>query len=243
MCGLAHYFESEGLSTVLVGFVREHLQAYQPPRALWINFPMGRPLGKPNDPVYQKKVIRSAFELLDRGTGPVLEDFPGIIAVNDGRMGYALPSEYVFSTDDIGDVDALLVEVQREVAALRPAYDAAQAARGRTTVGASVMAIEALAPHVAAFVKGERPKSPRRGLSPLPGLKLAIEDLQAFYCEARTHRDGIDDIELLGEWFWIHTKAGLLIMWLEAKALDSEDKVLRQIVDLALVTPRFWSER
>ena len=49
---LAHFFESFGLSTVLVGFVKEHIEAIKPPRALWLDFPMGRPLGKPNDPDY-----------------------------------------------------------------------------------------------------------------------------------------------------------------------------------------------
>jgi len=240
--GLARYFEEEGLATVLVGFVREHIEAYQPPRALWLNFPMGRPLGRPNDPAYQKKIIRAAFELFDRASGPVLEDFPDVIPVKNGRMGYAIPPEYVFSADDIGDVDALLDEVQAEVAELRPAYNAAIAARGRTTVGASELEIKHLAPHIAAFIKGEKPKSPCKGLSPIPGLKLVIEDLQAYYSETRTHRDGIDDIELLGDWFWMESKAGQLIMWLEAVSLASEDTVLRQVVDMSLVTPRFWSE-
>ena len=241
MSGLARFFEEESLSTVLVGFVREHIQAYKPPRALWLNFPMGRPLGKPNDPEYQKKIIRAAFELLDHSAGPVLEDFPDVISVQDGRMGYAIPPEYVFSSNDVGDVDALLSEVQAEIASLRPFYDKAVDARGRTTVGASELGIEKLAPHIAEFVKGEKPKSPRKGLAPVPGLKLVIEDLQAFYTETRTHRDSIDDIELLGRWFWMETKAGLLIMWLEAVALEGSDKVLRQVVDMSLVTPRFWS--
>ena len=242
MSGLARHFEEEGFSTVLVGFVREHIEAYKPPRALWLNFPMGRPMGRPNDPEYQKNIIRAAFELFDRAAGPVLEDFPDVIAVRNGRMGYAIPPEYVFTIDDIGDVDALLAEVQAEVEGLRPAYDAAVVARGRTTVGASELEIEGLAAHIAAFVKGEKPKSPRKGLSPIPALKLVIEDLQAYYTETRTHRDGIDDFELLGEWFWMESKAGQLIMWLEAVSLESEDKVLRQIVDMALVTPRFWSD-
>lgn len=242
MCGLAHYFEAQGFATVLVGFVREHIEAIKPPRALWLDFPMGRPLGKPNDPQYQLQVIRAAFALFDRPAGPVLEDFPDVIPVIDGRMGYALPPEFVFTTKDIGDVDALLAEIRSEIEALRPAYDAAVAARGRTTVGASELAIERLAPHIAAFVKGGKPRSPRKGLSPIPALKLVIEDLQAYYTEARTHRDGIDDFELLGRWFWEESKAGRLILWLEAVALDSEDRVLRQIVDMSLVTPRFWSE-
>jgi hypothetical protein len=76
VCGLAHYFESEGLSTVLVGFVREHMEAIKPARGLFLDFPMGRGMGKPNDPGFQKKVIRAAFDLLDAKTGPVLRIFP-----------------------------------------------------------------------------------------------------------------------------------------------------------------------
>jgi hypothetical protein len=242
VCGLAHYFESEGLATVLVGFVREHIEAIEPARALWLDFPMGRPMGKPNDPGYQNKVIRAAFALFDAASGPVLEDFPDVIPVRDGRMGYALPPELVLTTRDIGDVDALLAEVQVEIDTLRPAYTAACTARGRTTVGASELDIAGLVPHIAAFVKGGKPKSPRKGISPIPALKLVIEDLQAYYTEARTHRDGIDDIELLGKWFWEESKAGRLILCLEAVSLESDDKVLRQIVDMSLVTPRFWSE-
>ena len=242
MSGLAHYFEAEGFATVLVGFVREHIEMVRPPRALWLDFPMGRPLGKPNDPEFQLKVIRAAFELFDAPSGPVLQDFPDVIPVRDGRMGYALPPELVMSMDDVGDIDALLSEVQTEIEDLRPAYEAAAAARGRTTVGASELAVSGMAPHIAAFVRGEKPKSPRKGLSPIPALKLVIEDLQAYYTEARTHRDAIDDFELLGKWFWEESKAGQLILWLEAVSLESDDKVLRQIVDMSLVTPRFWSE-
>ena len=68
MCGLAHFFESQGFATVLVGFVREHIEMIKPARALWLNFPMGRPLGKPNDPEYQKWVIRSAFKLFEKSS-------------------------------------------------------------------------------------------------------------------------------------------------------------------------------
>ena len=242
MSVLAHYFESAGFATVMVGFVREHIEAIRPPRALWLDFPMGRPMGKPNDPAYQMKVIRAAFELFDASSGPLLEDFPEIIPVQDGRMGYALPVDLVLTTDDVGDVDALVAEVQAEIEGLRPAYEAAVAARGRTTVGASEVAVADLAPYIAAFVKGDKPKSPRKGVTPIPLLKLVVEDLAAYYTEARTHRDGIDDIETLGKWFWEETKAGQLVLWLEAMSLESEDKVLRQIVEMSLITPRFWSD-
>lgn len=76
-------------------------------------------------------------------------------------------------------------------------------------------------------------------MTPIPLLKLVVETLAAYYTETRTHRDGIDDIELLGKWFWEESKAGLLVLWLEAIPLESEDRVLRQIVDMSLITPRF----
>ena len=242
MCGLAHYFEAEGFATVLVGFVREHIEVIRPPRALWLDFPMGRPLGKPNDPDFQRWVIRCAFDLFDAASGPVIQDFPEIIAVKDGRMGYALPPERAYAAADIGDADVLVAEVQAEIDALRPDYDAAVVARGRTTVGASELEIEDLAPYIAAFVKHDRPKSPRKGLAPVALLKLVIEDLQAIYTETWTYRDGIDDFEVLGHRFWHETKAAELILWLEAAAQQSDDKVLRQLVDLWLLTPRYWSD-
>jgi len=239
---LAHYFESAGFATVLVGFVREHMEVLTPPRALWLNFPMGRPLGKPNDPDFQKKIIRHAFSLYNNRTGPVLDDFDDVIPVVNGRMGYALPVDLVIAKDQIGDVDALLTEVQSEITALAPAYEAAKTARGRTTVGASEIPISELATYISIFVKGCKPGSPRKGVPPIPLLKLAVEDLNAYYTEARTHRDAIDDIEKLGKWFWEETRAGQLLLWLEAVSLESEDRVLRQIVDMSLITPRFWSE-
>ena len=239
---LANYFEEQGFATVLVGFVREHMQVVKPPRALWLNFPMGRPMGKPNDPIYQMKVIRAAFSLLDKPSGPVLEDFPDVIPVVNGRMGYALPEELVVAKDDIGDTDQLVADIAAEMEALRTPYEAAVAARGRTTVGASELQIKDFIPYIAEFVKGNKPKSPRKGLSPVPLLKLVVEDLAAYYTEARTYRDNIDDIELLGKWFWEETKSGQLLLWLEAVSLESDDKVLCQIVEMSLITPRFWSE-
>jgi hypothetical protein len=199
-------------------------------------------MGKPNDPEFQKKVIRAAFDLFDVETGPVLEDFPETIPVRDGRMGYALPPELVLSTSDIGDVDSLVAEVQAEMDALLPDYEAAAASRGRTTVGASELALKDFAPFISEFIRGEIPKSPRKGLPAIPLLKLVVEDLEAYYTETRTHRDGIDDLELMGKWFWEETKAGRLLLSLEAISIVSDNKVMLQIVEMSLMAPRFWSE-
>ncbi|MGE3465240.1 MAG: selenoprotein B, partial [Pseudomonadales bacterium] len=62
--------------TTGIALVRENAASMQPPRTLWVSFPLGRPLGKPADPAFQHRVIAAALELLARESGPVLEDFP-----------------------------------------------------------------------------------------------------------------------------------------------------------------------
>jgi hypothetical protein len=148
------------------------MEAIKPARALFLDFPMGRGMGKPNDPNFQKKVIRAAFDLFNEPNGPVIENFPEIIPVKNGRMGYALPPELVLNISDIGDLNKLLDEIRVEMDTLRPAYDFAVKSRGRTTVGASELNVSDLAPFIAEFLSGEIPKSPRKGLPAIPLLKL-----------------------------------------------------------------------
>ena len=62
-------------------------------------------MGKPNDPKYQKKVIRAAFNLLEAKSGPVLEDFSDVIPVKHGRMGYALPVDLVTKVSEIAETE------------------------------------------------------------------------------------------------------------------------------------------
>ncbi|MGB1538895.1 MAG: selenoprotein B, partial [Pseudomonadales bacterium] len=59
--------------TTGISLIRENTASMQPPRALWVSFPLGRPLGKPGDPAFQHRVISAALDLLNRNDGPVLE--------------------------------------------------------------------------------------------------------------------------------------------------------------------------
>jgi hypothetical protein len=67
--------EAQGLSTVCFSIYRPFTEAAKPPRALWVPFPFGRPLGAPNNKAIQRKVILAALALLRRDRGPVIEDF------------------------------------------------------------------------------------------------------------------------------------------------------------------------
>ena len=61
MGGLAHYFESCGLATTQISLIRQHSEQIKPPRALWVPFELGRPLGVPGDPGFQARVLVSAL--------------------------------------------------------------------------------------------------------------------------------------------------------------------------------------
>jgi len=73
---IARQIEAAGVATTSISLVREHTEQVKPPRALFVPFPFGYPLGKPDDPDLQLKVLRAAFGLLERERGPVLEDYP-----------------------------------------------------------------------------------------------------------------------------------------------------------------------
>jgi hypothetical protein len=128
VCVLANVFEASGLATVALISVRRVAERLPPPRGLYGEFPLGRPLGKPGDAVFQHDVLRRAFALLERPTGPVLEDHPEVIESDDAPLACALPPRH----------DPSLPAAVDEARALRAAYDRTLATRGVTSVGRTV---------------------------------------------------------------------------------------------------------
>ena len=154
--GLAHYLEEDGLATAQIALVREHTETVRPPRALWVPFPMGRPLGVPNDVAFQRRVLTSVLDLFEADAGPLLVDFPDDApadpegASEDEMDGMACPVPMAPAADeDDADMAAALM---REIVRLGPWYDLTVEKRGRTTVGVSGLDIEAAARYVAAVL-------------------------------------------------------------------------------------------
>lgn len=67
--------EREGIVTVSISLLHEITDVLRPPRALFVPYKLGFPLGKPNNADLQHRVIASALSLLARTDVPVLEDF------------------------------------------------------------------------------------------------------------------------------------------------------------------------
>jgi hypothetical protein len=79
VCALAHVLEREGVATLtLVTKARRFPELLRPPRVLFCDFPMGRPLGVPRDARFQHAVLAEAFGMLS-ASGPVLRDFPQVV--------------------------------------------------------------------------------------------------------------------------------------------------------------------
>lgn len=235
MSGLGHYLEDEGVPTVQVSLIREHTELMRAPRGLWVPFMLGRPLGVPHDPAFQRRVLLSALQLLERPSGPVLEDFPEEapeIEVED--EGWVCPIAFQKAEDvSLGE------RLRREIQQYRTWYDLGVEKRGRTTVGASALDIDAAAAFLVAHAEGEGPESPDPEISTPRMIRLVVDDLKTFLFEAAEAQPGSATPNQLDEWFWTATTAGEAIQVLWRKIRD--DKTPDVIRVARTIIPREWT--
>ena len=235
MSGLAHYLEAEGLPTAVIGLIREHVQGMRPPRALAVPFELGRPMGAPDEPAFQRTVLIALLDLFKAAAGPVLADFPDK-APGDGvdMEGWACPIS--LKTPPAGDDNAALqAALEDEIARLRPWYGEAVAARGRTTVGVSGIEIEDIPALIAAFSLDLEMASPDPDKTIAVLLKLATDDLKAFYYTAATAKPGRVTDVALADWLWAETAAGRTMLALRKRCGDSEDPAINHLGERALL--------
>lgn len=69
--------ERQGIPTVSISLLREVTERVEPPRVLFVDYPLGYPLGRPHEPELQKRILRAAFALLERAELPVWEEWAG----------------------------------------------------------------------------------------------------------------------------------------------------------------------
>lgn len=237
MGGLAHFFEDEGVPTTQISLIREHTAFIKPPRALWVPFELGRPLGVPNDRQFQKKVLLAALSLLETKKGPVLSDFPDD-APDSGEMAGVLscPVDLAMEGQDLSETGQLSGAFRREMTQLRPWYDLSVKKRGRTTVGASGLDIDTIGDFVVRFLDGEIPKNPREDIPVVFTLKLSVDDLKAYYFEAVSAQPGQEKpgSNTFARWFWDETIAGKILFTIKKRCLESGDEGLRLVGNMVI---------
>jgi hypothetical protein len=204
-----------------------------------VPFQLGRPIGGPNDPAFQKRVLMAAFRLLEATEGPVLEDFPEDEPENDTITVLACPVNFARTVDKDTETDEMKLAFQREITAMRPWYQIAVGKRNRTTVGASGIDPDKLGDFIYAFLKGDEPENPRDDVPLSNTLKLAVEDLQSYYIEGITVQPGQENSSsrVLHDWFWNETVASKVLLELKKVCEASPDKMMSKIGGHFIVPP------
>jgi hypothetical protein len=241
--GLAHYVEDEGVATTQISLIRAHTEAIKPPRALWVPFDLGRPLGVPNDAGFQKRVLLSALKLLEESSGPVITDFPEDAPVTRASdVIWARPVNLARTKEDLSDADVLRAAFKKETVELRSWYDLAVKEQQRTTVGVSGLEINQIVEFIGAFIDGV-PANPRGDISLAYLTNFATDDLKAYYYEAAAAQPGSTSptAEELDDWFWGDTAAAKVLLAVKDRCLKQDDKMM-QLLGKILIVPMSQSD-
>jgi hypothetical protein len=198
--------------------VREHTETVRPPRALWVTFELGRPLGIPDDPPFQRRVVTAALDLLARTDGPVIADYPEDAPSVEDFSGWACPINLAPS-----QTDSLAAEIDR----LATWYDQSVAKLGRTTVGVSGLDMPAAGALVSHALAGDLPEA--------QALKEAVDDLRAYYLEAASAFPDPGTSATRKKWFWDETKLARAILALQPKLAASTDPQHKILANLTLI--------
>jgi hypothetical protein len=198
--------------------VREHTEKIRPPRALWVTFELGRPLGIPDDAPFQRRVVKAALDLLAHTDGPLIADYPEQVSEVADFTGWACPVNLAPM-----QVDSLAAEIDR----LRAWHDMAVSRSGRTTVGVSGLDMPAAGELVTKALGGKLPAA--------QALKEAIDDLKAYYLEAASAFPDPGTAKTRKAWFWSETRLGSALLALQPKLAASGDAQHKTLGNLTLI--------
>jgi len=82
--------EAAGFPTVSVSILRDVTEKVRPPRALFLRWPFGHPLGEPYNLAQQFTILRDAFEFLYAASPGEIRDLP----YSWRRHTYSMPTEW-----------------------------------------------------------------------------------------------------------------------------------------------------
>ena len=218
MGALGHFLERQGIPTTGISLVREHTEVVRPPRALWVTFELGRPMGIPDDPPFQRRVVKAALDLLERTDGPLIADHPEHVDEPADFSGWACPINLAPAA-----VDSLEAEIDR----LATWYDRARLAQGRTTVGVSGLDMPAAGAVVRQALDGALPSA--------QALKEALDDLRAYYLEAASAFPDPGTPVTRKKWFWDETRLARAMLELQPKLAASEDQQHKILANLTMI--------
>lgn len=237
MGGLGHFIETEGIATTQISLIREHTEIIKPPRALWVSFPLGRPLGNPNDADFQNDVLKHALSLLERDAGPVLEDYPRDAKESEVEQeAMACPVNFAKPSPEQNSIEELLQMFRQEMNLMQTWHALACEKTGRSTAGVSKLSPDEIGELFCDFILGLLEEKQLSGQKTSDMLRMAADDLKTCYFEGVSAQPGQSTgAAALNDWFWGETHAALVINEARKKCLQDTDKDMLLAGKLLLV--------
>lgn len=91
---IARHLEAIGLPTLCLGSALDIMTAAAPPRAVFVDYPLGHSAGKPFDPVDQLAVVRSAIAAFGTlAAGAPIARLPSRWSDDDAWRVQAMPAD------------------------------------------------------------------------------------------------------------------------------------------------------
>jgi hypothetical protein len=203
--------EAEGLATVALGSQRRQITGTAPPRGLWCDFPLGRPLGRPGDAEFQHRVLSRAFGLLGSPT-PVLDVFPDAIH-DDGTEMVSCP----LPPYD----DETVHPAVSEARGLRPAYERAVQRYGNRVGAGRVVTADRIPDAIQSLVLvAEGVPWKEAGI---PGIPARVaQDIRGYYETAALGlSDHVPSAWAGARWFYDRTESGTVLLAARAAMKDA----------------------
>ncbi|MBT8360409.1 MAG: hypothetical protein HKP41_13890 [Desulfobacterales bacterium] len=182
-------------------------------------------MGNPNDREFQIDVIKQTLHLLERPSGPLLEQYPYDAQETMSETDQlACPVNFTPCSEAKTDSEKLLQHFQTELNTMHTWFSIACERRGRTSSGVSGLSPDEIGTLFSDFISGADSGNVFAGKKRADLLRLAAEDLKACYLGGISAQPGqTTDIKTLSDWFWGQTYAALVINELRLKCLTYEE--------------------
>ena len=215
-----------------LSLVPQQAKKIAPPRVLSVPFILGRPFGSPEDASFQHRVLDAALGLFTQTDSPIFSEFSEEAPeISESPEEWVCPVSFNKEKEE-----SLLENVKNEIALLKPWFERRKTVFGKTSFGISDVDLEDLAPFIHAFFSEEQ-----NSKSDSSRLKLATDDLNAFYLEAALQQPSASEISAFENWYWNETAAGELVKKVALHCQKSLDPRLQKTAKLLIVPERIIS--
>lgn len=186
--------------------------------------------------------MKHAFNLLERDTGPVLEEYPFDIEDIEGEGSpLACPVDFSKRPELLSKSEVLKSALLNEIGTMQTWYEVAcrQASKSKQSMtGLSNLTSIEIAELFVNFLDNKIEENETGGHKLSDILRLAAEDIKAFYFKAVSAQPGQSTHpETLADWFWGETLAAAAINEVREMCLTKDAKDM-QLAGKLLLIPR-----